>query len=239
MNAAQANRDGPTLDESRFLSLVSHEFRTPLTVILSSCDLLENYGDSWEKPRRQSHFRRIQESVASMASLLDNVTLLSRLESGHQQVSPERISPDDLLSALDGEISPVVRTGQELVLSSLCGSEEVSADPRLLRAVLANLAVNALRFSPRDGKIEVRLRVLPEGFEVSVSDRGTGLPPGEEARLWAPFERGSNCGGIPGSGLGLAIVRRCMELSGGTVALSPREGGGLVAVALFPRGGRA
>ena len=235
---ADVRDDPPRADaqDGRFLSLVSHEFRTPLTVILSSCELLENYGDSWERPRRQSHYRRIQESVATMASLLDNVSLLSRFESGSYGLRVEPVHLDDVLSSVEGEVDPIRKPGQELSLSRHSGAGTVRTDPRLLRAVAGNLASNALRFSPDRSSVQVRLQVLPEGLELSVSDRGTGLPPGEEERLWAPFERGSNSAGIPGSGLGLAIVRCCMALAGGRISLLPREGGGLEAVALFPDG---
>jgi len=225
---------GMEAKDGRFLSLVSHEFRTPLTVILSSCELLESYGDSWERPRRQSHFRRIQESVATMSSLLDNVALLARFEAGGFRPVVDSVHLDDLLSSVEGEMAPILEPGRELSFS--CGPDPgtVRTDQRLLRAVAVNLVSNALRFSPQDSPVHMGLRVLPEGLELSVSDRGPGLVPGEEERIWAPFERGSNSGGVPGSGLGLTIVRRCMALAGGRVSLDPRPGGGLEAVALFP-----
>ena len=219
---------------SRFLSLVSHEFRTPLTVIMSSCELLENYGDGWDEARRKSHFRRIQGSIADMTALLDNVSLLSRFDSGNHPVSTDSISLADTLLAIADETAPFRKDGQELSISTFPESAVAPIDSRLLRAVATNLLANAFRFSPAGAPVHASLRLVPEGLELVVSDRGPGLPPGEEEVVWSAFERGSNSKGVPGSGLGLAIVRRCMELAAGCARLLPREGGGMDAVAFFP-----
>jgi signal transduction histidine kinase len=220
--------------QTRFLSLVSHEFRTPLTVILSSCELLESYGNGWHEDRRRTHFRRIQGSIAAMTTLLDNVSLLAKLDSGEFPISTDSVNLVQILGALSDETAPLRRDGQDLTTESIPESASARVDSRLLRAVAVNLLANAFRFSPEEASIHAFLRVVPEGLELVVSDRGAGIPPGEEDLLWSAFERGSNSKGVPGSGLGLAIVRRCMELAGGTAHFRPRNGGGLEAVALFP-----
>jgi signal transduction histidine kinase len=221
---------------TRFLSLVSHEFRTPLTVILSSVELLENYGDGWNEIRRRSHFRRIQASIADMTALLDNVSLLAKFDSGNYAISPDSVPLADTLLAVAEETAPFRKEGQKLTTSVHPGSGAAVVDPRLLHAVATNLLANASRFSPADCIVHASLRLVPEGLELMVSDRGPGLVPGEEEIVWSAFERGSNAKGVPGSGLGLAIVRRCMELARGGIELRPREGGGLEAVAFFPSG---
>lgn len=219
---------------TRFLSLVSHEFRTPLTVIMSSCELLENYGDGWDEARRRSHYRRIQGSIADMTALLDNVSLLARLDSGRHAVLTDSVILAQALREIAEECASFRKDGQTLTTGSVPESETFPLDSRLLRAVASNLLANAFRFSPDGSRVHAEFRPVPRGVELVVSDGGPGLPPGEEELLWAPFERGSNAKGVPGSGLGLAIVRRCMELAGGTARLLPREGGGLEAVAFFP-----
>lgn len=222
---------------TRFLSLVSHEFRTPLTVIMSSCELLENYGDRWDQPRRASHFRRIHGSIADMTALLDNVSLLAKLDSGKYPVSTDSVSLAEILLAAADETAPIRKDGQELVATTFPESATVRVDSRLLRAVAANLLANAFRFAPAGTVVDAALRAVREGLELVVSDRGPGIPPGEEEVVWSTFERGSNAKGVPGSGLGLAIVRRCMELAAGRCELRAREGGGLDAVAFFPAEG--
>ncbi len=221
---------------TRFLSLVSHEFRTPLTVILSSVELLENYGDGWDETRRRSHFRRIQASIANMTALLDNVSLLAKFDSGGYPLSTDSVRLSDVLQAVTEETAPFRKEGQELTVSVHPESGTAHVDSRLLHAVAANLLANASRFSPENTPVHAALSLLPEGLELLVSDRGPGLTPGEEDIVWSAFERGSNAKGVPGSGLGLAIVLRCMELAGGRVQLLPRDGGGLEAIAFFPTG---
>jgi signal transduction histidine kinase len=124
-----------------------------------------------------------------------------------------------------------------LTTSAFPPSARAPVDSRLLRAVAVNLLANAFRFSPADAPVHASLRLVADGLELVVSDRGPGIPPGEEELVWAAFERGSNSRGVPGSGLGLTIVRRCMELAAGRSELRAREGGGLEAAAIFPFGG--
>jgi signal transduction histidine kinase len=218
---------------TRFLSLVGHEFRTPLTVIMSSCELLESYGDDWPAPRRRTHYQRIQGSVATMTALLDNVTLLSRIESGRYESAAEPIHLPDLLAGLVEDASVLRKPGQEIV-PSFSGEDSIRIDHRLLRAAGTNLLSNALRFSPESSRIEISLERSGEGLRLSVLDRGPGIPVADRERLWEAFERGGNAAGVPGSGLGLPIARRCALLCGGEAVLSDREGGGLSAVVTVP-----
>jgi len=224
----------------RFLSLVSHEFRTPLTVILSSSELLEHYGWNWPEGKRQSHFLRIQGAVATMTTLLDNVAFLGRAESGRMENAPDAIGVARLVETVVEELSPLRGLSQEIKTEIVPSDLSARLDPRIVKAVLANLLSNALRFSPSDGTVTISVRLAENAVEFSVDDQGAGIPPAELDRVWEPFERGSNALGIPGSGLGLAIVRRCMELVGGTALHGPNPGGrGVRATASFPLEGTA
>ena len=221
----------------RFLSLVSHEFRTPLTVILSSAELLEHYGTNWPESKRQSHFLRMQGAVATMTTLLDNVSFLGRAESGRLENAPDALALAQLVSSVVEDLAPLRGIGQEIRFAVSPPDASVNVDHRIARAVLANLLSNALRFSPSICLVVVSATVRNGSLEISVSDQGSGIPVRDTDRIWEPFERGSNAVGIPGSGLGLAIVRRCMELVGGTASLqSDPEGVGTRAVATFPIG---
>lgn len=229
MNGSPADHDAQT----RFLSLVSHEFRTPLTVILSSTELLEGYGDSMPPERKQSHYRRIQSAVGTMTALLDNVSLLARFEAGQFQPKLESLQLPGVVASLLEEIEPLQRPGQELEV--VCPPRAVAlCDLRLVRACIVNLLSNALRYSEETGKVDLEVRLAHRGFEILVSDRSASFPWDEVDRLWEPFERGPNATGISGSGLGLAIVRRCAELSGGTAQILPRPGGGAVGQVFIP-----
>lgn len=219
--------------QTRFLSLVSHEFRTPLTVILSSAELLESYGDNMAAQRRQSHFRRIHAAVGAMTSLLDNVSLLARFESGRFELAQEPLQLSGVLASMIEETESFQRVGQTVEIH--CPSNtSAMADLRLLRACVVNLLSNALRFSAEHSPVELEVRRRADGFDLLVMDRGQGFPWIEENRLWEPFERGTNATGVAGSGLGLPIVRRCAQLTGGTAELSAREGGGTIARIFFP-----
>ncbi len=219
--------------QTRFLSLVSHEFRTPLTVILSSTELLEGYGETMAVARKQSHFRRIHAAVGTMTALLDNVTLLARFDAGQFDLNREPLQLAGVAASMVEEIEAFQRTGQNLVVRCPPGSTAV-CDLRLVRACVVNLLSNALRFSNEGSTVELDIRLSGGGFELAVLDRGSGFPWAEQERLWEPFERGPNATGVSGSGLGLSIVRRCAILSGGFAELYPREDGGTVARVFFP-----
>ncbi|HNY30431.1 MAG TPA: HAMP domain-containing sensor histidine kinase [Fibrobacteria bacterium] len=219
--------------QTRFLSLVSHEFRTPLTVILSSTELLEGYGDSMPAQRKQSHFRRIHSAVGTMTALLDNVSLLARFDSGEFEPKREPLQLSGVVSSLLEEVEPFQKSGQDLHVRCPPGLVAL-LDLRLVRACLVNLLSNALRFSEENSTIEIDVRPKDRGLLLSVADQGGAFPWSEADRLWEPFERGSNATGISGSGLGLSIVRRCATLSEGFADLSPRPGGGTLARVYLP-----
>ena len=220
----------------RFLSLVSHEFRTPLTVILSSSELLEHYGGNWPEAKRQAHFLRIHNAVATMTSLLDNVAFLGRAESGRLENSPAFFSARELLDSVLEEIAPLRGVGQRVVSDVSPPDAKVELDRRIVQAVVSNLVANALRFSPPVGTVTISVTTGAGALSVTVDDEGEGVPHSDADRIWEPFERGSNSMGIPGSGLGLAIVRRCMELAGGEAIHVPNPAGrGTRAIANFPR----
>jgi len=223
----------------RFLSLVSHEFRTPLTVILSSSELLEHYGEAWSAAKRKSHFLRLQNAVTTMTTLLDNVSFLGRAESGKLENAPDAISLRRVVESVCEDLSALRGPDQPVHVRIDPPDASAIFDPRILRAVLSNLVSNALRFSPPSSAVTISVTYSPESLELAIEDHGTGISASESDRVWEPFERGSNAIGIPGSGLGLAIVRRCMELVGGSAALlSNPDGQGTRAVVKIPLGDR-
>ena len=220
--------------KNRFISLVSHEFRTPLTVILSSAELLEHYGAKWPDERRIQHLRKIHTAVVVMTTLLDNVGLYGRAESGSIENTPEPLDAAGMFQDVLEDLRVASPTAIELTLEDRGGSRRPVVDPKLLRHIYLNLLGNALRYSPHATPVESVCFWEGDTWVLEVSDRGIGVPPADHDRIWERFQRGSNVEGIPGTGLGLAIVRRCAEIMGATVVLREREGTGTVARVEIP-----
>jgi signal transduction histidine kinase len=215
--------------KNRFISLVSHEFRTPLTVILSSAELLEHYGAKWPEERRIQHLRKIHTAVVVMTTLLDNVGLYGRAESGSIENSPEPLDAAAMFQDVLEDLRVASPTAIDLVLDDRGGSRRPVVDAKLLRHVYLNLMGNAVRYSPHATPVESACFWEGETWVLEVSDRGIGIPPADLERVWERFQRGTNVDGIPGTGLGLAIVRRCAEIMGAKVGLREREGSGTIA----------
>lgn len=215
--------------KNRFISVVSHEFRTPLTVILSSSELLEHYGTNWPPERRSQHFRKIHTAVSVMTSLLDNVGLYGRAESGSLEVRPVAFAPCGLVAEIVAEARLPLPPGQEIVVAGEPDKRQVVSDPKLVRHAIANLLSNAIRYSQGATPIEIGCSWTRDSWKLEILDRGIGIPAQDAERVWERFQRGSNTDGIPGTGLGLPIVKRCAELLGGQATLSERSGGGCVA----------
>lgn len=220
--------------KNRFISVVSHEFRTPLTVILSSAELLEHYGGKWDDDRKAGHYRKIHTAVSAMTTLLDNVGLFGRAESGSLEMRTQSFAPGRCVSEIVSEAGAWVAVGQEI--RHLDGTEGrlFESDPKLLRHALLNLLSNAVRYSPRGTPVEVRSSWDGPSLVLDVLDRGIGLLAQDAERVWEEFQRGGNTDGIPGTGLGLPIVRRCAGILGGRAVLVGRPEGGCAARLVVP-----
>lgn len=224
--------------KSNFVSLVSHEFRTPLEVILSSAEILERYHDRLAPEQRGKQVRAIQKSVRRMADMMNEVLLLGRFEAGRVEFSPSGIDlagfmgrvRDEIRAAMGAEV-PI-----EVEISVGVDSEAVVArgDEGLLGHIFTNLLSNAVKYSPPGSPVWFRVR--REGSEAvfEVADRGCGIPEADQRRLFQSFHRGSNVGNRSGTGLGLVIVKRCVDRHGGTVGLVSREGEGTTFTVRLP-----
>lgn len=215
--------------KNRFISVVSHEFRTPLTVILSSAELLQHYGAKWADDRRAMHFHKIHTAVSVMTTLLDNVGLYGRAESGALDANPQPFAPGELLEEIVSDARAAAPAGAEIRIVDEAPGRVLVSDAKLLRHAVANLLSNAVRFSTGGGSIEIGSRWNGDVWVLEVFDRGIGLLPEDRERVWERFQRGGNTDGISGTGLGLPIVRRCAELLGAKATLLDRPGGGCVA----------
>lgn len=216
---------------SRFISMASHEFRTPLAIIGSSTGILELYYQRLSDDKRQQHLQRIHRSVKHMTELLDDVLLVNRADAERLAFQPHLGNLRDFCRQLAAEIQLGARE-QSIVFE--CGDSGLPQeldwdgvfDPKLLRQILTNLLSNALKYSPSAGAVRFTLTAQEDQAVFTIQDQGIGIPPEDLPRLFTSFHRASNVGAIQGTGLGLAIVKKCAELHRGTVTVDSVLGEG-------------
>ena len=220
--------------KSEFVNLVSHEFRTPLGVILSSCEILEHYFERLTGPQRKEHLRDIANATRDMTRLMDEVLFLGKADSGRLKLNATELDLVEFSRTLANELAGATGHRCPVILKKGRGSLRVPADPTLLRHILANLVSNAIKYSPDGSPVELRLNRRAQEVVFEVQDQGIGIPAAEIARLFEPFCRASNVGERPGSGLGLVIVKRCVAMHGGTLSLESEIGRGTLARVSLP-----
>ena len=236
--------------KSRFVTMTSHEFRTPLASILSSAELLEHYSHKWSEDKKLNHLHRIQASVKHMTELLNDVLLLGKADAGKLKLNPTKINLSQFCQELVEEIQLTTETHQIIfqVESCLevdggCGQQSdatenewatVYMDEKILRHILNNLLSNAIKYSPDSDQVIFDLICQSRQAIFQIRDFGIGIPPSEQDRLFDSFHRANNVGSIPGTGLGLPIVKRSVDLHGGTIAMNSQVGVGTTVSVTLP-----
>ena len=221
--------------KTRFISVTSHEFRTPMAAALGSVEILANHLDRLTAEKRQELLARIATSLQRMTQMLDEILLLNRVDANRVEV---QLAPLDLQSFVHQAIEEIRlgdRDQHRFEFSATGDALAFPSDPNLLHHILSNLLSNAVRYSPAGTLVAVRLVVETARAQLSVEDHGIGIPESDRSRIFEPFERGSNVGTIKGTGLGLNIVQRMIGLLGGTVEVAPAVGGGSRFTLTFPR----
>jgi PAS domain S-box-containing protein len=221
--------------KSRFVSMASHELRTPLATIQSSAELADLFMKRGAEEKTTKHLKRIQGNVDRMATLLEDVLIFGRAESGRLPFEP--VSMD--LAGLAGELIDDIRQGigaaHTVEASGLNGEISLEADPQLLRLVLTNLLSNAVKYSHEGSTVRLEVESTDERVHIVVSDEGIGIPEEDQDRLFEPFHRAENVGGASGTGLGLAILKEATDLHQGTVQVDSTEGEGSTFHITLPR----
>ncbi len=224
--------------KSNFVSLVSHEFRTPLGIIMSSAEILRDYLDQLAPDERRQHLDSIQKSTRRMAELMEEVLLLGRFEAGRMEFQPQPLDLGTLCRRLVDEVA----TATERVCPIRFECDEAVggalADERLLRHIFTNLLSNAIKYSRPGDPVLFKVRRQDDEAVCEFRDRGVGIPAEDREWLFRAFHRGRNVGDRPGTGLGLVIVKRCLELHGGQIAVQSTIGQGstfTVRLPLFAR----
>lgn len=214
--------------KSRFVAMTSHEFRTPLSVISSSAGLLERYSHKLDEAKQQKHLHRIQSTVKHMTQLLDDVLTLHRLDVDQLVFNPVS---SDLVTFSANLMEELQISAAHHSLTFLCAHPDSAlrtacVDTKLLWQILTNLLVNAIKYSPDGGMVQLQLQTEADRAVFTVRDRGIGISPEDQQRLFEAFHRGANVGNIPGTGLGLAIVRRFVDLHQGQISVGSQLGVG-------------
>jgi signal transduction histidine kinase len=203
--------------KARFTSMVSHEFRTPLTVIQSSADILKRYGATLSDESKADKLERIQEQIDHMVGLLDDVLSISRADSIGPDYSPRLADLRDECRAIAREFG-ITGGSHHIDITTDDAPVLALVDPKLLRRALTNLISNAMKYSPRGSTVSVIVRSEEEHARIRVRDQGIGIPEVDRAGLFEMFHRATNVGRISGTGLGLPIARQAVEAHGGTIS---------------------
>jgi PAS domain S-box-containing protein len=219
--------------KSRFISMTSHEFRTPLAGILSAAELLEHYGHKWADDKKQHYLRQIQTSVKNMTDLLEEVLIIGQGEARQIEFHPAPLELDRFCRDLVEELQLSYPTHTIDFTSTVDGCRP-ALDEQLLRRILVNLLSNAVKYSPNAGSIEFEVTTGGNDFVFRVIDRGLGIPPEARARLFGNFFRAGNVTGIPGTGLGLSIVKQAVDRHGGSIQYTSAINQGTTFVVTLP-----
>ncbi len=220
--------------KSRFVSMASHEFRTPLSTILSSAALIARYTKSDQQAQRTKHIQRIKKAVKTLTHILNDFLSLSKLEEGKVLNRPQWFCIKDfagnLLEALEG----LAKKEQEIIYQHHGTNSQIFLDENILRNICLNLLSNAIKYSKQDGIIHFKTSFLENTLKIIIQDQGIGIPKEEVQYLFTRFFRAKNVSNIQGTGLGLNIVKRYTDLLNGTIELDSEEGVGTKVAICIP-----
>ena len=208
--------------KSRFVSMASHEFRTPLSSILSSANLIGRYKESEQQDKRMRHVNRIASSVKNLTFILNDFLSLEKLESGKVNFFPAQIDFEEYIESFMDEIRLLAKGKQEIIFNH-SGKKEVLIDDNLVKNVLINLLSNAVKYSPNEEDVEIISKNENGWLEISVKDNGIGIPKTDHAEMFSRFFRAKNVENIQGTGLGLTIVKRYVDLMGGEIGFESEQ----------------
>ncbi len=220
--------------KSRFVSMASHEFRTPLTTMMSSLALVNKYAAQNDKDNQLKHAAKIKTSIINLTDILNDFLSVSKLEEGKIENIPEKINLKTFIADILAEMQ-FIATGDQKLAQEHVGNEMVLVDKKLLKNVLFNLVSNAIKFSPEGGIIEVNAWVLGASVKISVKDNGIGISKEDQKHLFERFFRGQNATHIQGTGLGLNIVKKYIELMNGSLDFESKKNRGTIFTIIIPQ----
>jgi PAS domain S-box-containing protein len=211
--------------KSRFTSMVSHEFRTPLAVIQSSSDLLKGYADQMTPERRVSQLDKIQNQVKRLTDLLNDILLLSKAQSVGLDFNPEPVDLYAFSQDIVGEMRLTAKT-HTIQFNAQGDCFQLNGDTKLLRQAISNLLSNAVKYSPAGSTVSFRLFCGDDQAIMQIQDQGDGISEEDQKHLFETFFRAKSTISVPGTGLGLPIVKQAIEAHGGSVTFESKVGYG-------------
>jgi PAS domain S-box-containing protein len=222
--------------KSRFASMVSHEFRTPLATIRLSVNHIKRYKGRMNAEAIDNKIKVVQQQVDHMTHMLEEVLTLGRTEESKIQISKRKVNFSTFLEGIQHEVENIFKRSHTIHRTLNLKQSEIETDEDLLRNIFINLLSNAIKFSP--GKEDIFLEGRQEGemLIVTVRDQGVGIPEAELPKIFDPFHRGANVSTIQGTGLGLSIVKKAVDLVGGKISVSSNPGEGTVFTVMIPVG---
>jgi PAS domain S-box-containing protein len=205
--------------KSRFLSMASHEFRTPLTTILSSASLIPEYVLTEQQDKRMKHVDRIKSAVNNLNDILSDFLSISKIEEGKVFADLKKMNLKTLVEEINNEMKGICKEGQQIIYTHV-GEEEHVLDPKLIRNIIINLLSNAIKFSPEFKNVLINTFADHQQVSIEVKDEGIGISKEDQKHLFERFFRGQNAVNIQGTGLGLNIISKYLELMNGSIALN-------------------
>lgn len=219
--------------KSRFVAMASHEFRTPLSAILSSLALAENYSKPEQEDKKKRHIERIKSSVKNLTVILDEFLSLDKVEQGKVEIVREHFDLYEFAGDLVEEVNGMLKPGQH-IHRTYNGQRDILQDKKILRNIFLNLLSNAIKYSEEHQTVHVDINIGDKLGIIKVRDEGIGIPEEEQKNLFNKFYRAKNATNIQGTGLGLNIVKRYVELLDGNISFISKANQGTTFTIEFP-----
>jgi PAS domain S-box-containing protein len=220
--------------KSRFVSMASHEFRTPLTTMLSSLSLVTKYGELNDIVNQSKHVGKIKASINNLTDILNDFLSISRLEEGKLEFMPESIDLKQYVEEIVAEMQLMAGKNQGLICQHI-GHQVAKIDKKMLKHIFFNLISNAIKFSPEGGDILVKVSVEDKMIQIEVLDQGIGISDEDQKHLFERFFRGHNATHIQGTELGLNLVARYAELMNANLKIESKENQGAKFTIIIPQ----
>lgn len=220
--------------KSSVLSTISHEFRTPLAIILSNVQQLKKYQNKLTPGELNKKTILIENSIKHMNYMLNNISVLDRSDRELLHFDPRKINVQSLIQELVLEVRSLFNESNRISLEFNEHISDIIADETLIRHILINLLTNSLKYSSGDRKVELSISTIKEQLFIKIKDYGIGINENELKNIWEPFYRGSNVSNIKGTGLGATIVKRCVGLHGGKINIQSKQNEGTIIELLLP-----
>ncbi|WP_428329503.1 PAS domain-containing sensor histidine kinase [Mucilaginibacter sp.] len=221
--------------KSRFVSIASHEFRTPLTSVVLSASLIEKYAESFNSSNISKHVNKIKVAVLNLTSILNDFLSLEKIESGKEEANYSNFDLVKFSEEITQEMQLLAKQDQNIVYHHTGAEKIINSDQNLLKNCINNLITNAIKYSGENTLIAFNTEINKDHFHITVKDNGIGIPETDQKHLFEAFFRAHNTGTIPGTGLGLNIVARYTELMNGTINFKSSINQGTLFTITFPK----